>query len=112
MSLLLLNKLNDLTIFFLILLIIELGILILMSVKRKIFKKKNIKKVHLFLTMLVLSLLAGLIFKIDWNFTGENKDLIIIGKSFISLLLFTNLLSIIMIILFAVVERLFKKVAA
>ena len=59
----------------------------------------KLKKVYLFIAVLLISLFSALFFRIDWDFVGENKDGLITGNLFFLMIGFTNLISLIMILI-------------
>lgn len=83
------HQFDILGLYMLILLFLELVSLI-------VFK---FKKGYLFIAVLLISLLSVLFFRIDWDFVGENKDLIITGNLFFLIIGFTNFISLIMILI-------------
>ena len=99
------HKLNDLLFYFLFLIAFELILFSSILIFDKLFKRYKIIKKHIFFTILLLSIFELLIFKIDWDFVGENKDGIITGKGFILLLVITNVLNSIMLVLAIAIEN-------
>jgi hypothetical protein len=99
-------KLNDLLVYFLTLVVLELILLTLSLIFRQFFKRLRISKMHIFLTILFLTISEFLIFKVDWDFVGENKDGIIPSKGFIFLLVVSTVISIILLIIAIGIEKL------
>ena len=57
----------------------------------------------------ILTTILGLVFNIEWNFVGENKNGVITGKAFAALLIIANILNLILILLFSGLEKIFVK---
>jgi hypothetical protein len=101
-----LHKLDHLGYFYLCLLALELGLLIIMQTNRNAYK---VRRIHIFLLILILSIAVGLIFKIDWNLEGENKDGIITGKVFGLLLAIINVINFLIVLFSFGLEKLLVK---
>ena len=81
---------------------LAIGLLILRLIKTN---SLLIKRSYVVLLVLILTASLGLSFDIEWNFEGENKDGVITGKALFALLILTNFLNLILLLLFAGLER-------
>ena len=67
---------------------------------------RKLNKKNIFLIIVTSTLFSFLIFKVDWYFHGENKENIIRRNGFLSLLVFTNIINVILYLLFWGLEKL------
>jgi hypothetical protein len=78
--------------------------LILKLTNLKPIKGIYFKNLYVFLYVFILSISGIIVFEIDWDFVGENKDSIITDRGFLFTIIIINVVSLIMLFIFRVIE--------